>query len=229
MRRRINKHQENSEQTYRAIVDTAYRLYLQQGIEGTTIRQIADEIGTHRTTVYRYFRSQEEICFAISRERHTELLKRYDEALEPYLQRGTGWEKLCMVIRVGNRMAREYRELFRFYALFDSFLALRPNQERIGREVSDTFATDKYIQLKKRLIEEGIADGSVRDDIDPELASVTLRAMFVATWARVDMRYAVFKYLHGITEPEQVGDTASEIYLAGMRPVSSEIPGEALD
>lgn len=221
MRERINKHQEHSEQTYRAILETAYRLYLTNGIEGTTIQEIANEIGAHRTTVYRHFHSHEEICFAISRERHARLLERYDAELEPYLSVGTGWDKLCKVIEVGNRMAREHRDLFRFYALFDSFLALRPNQERVGRAVNATFATDKCVQLKKKLIEEGMRDGSVRDDIDPELASVTLRAMFVATWARVDMRYQVFKHFHGIAEPEQVGDTASRIYLDGMRPQKS--------
>lgn len=219
MRRRTNKHQEHSEQTYQAIIDTAYRLYLQKGIEGTTMQEIANEIGAHRTTVYRHFESHEDICFAISRQRHAVLLERYDAELEPYLHQGTAWNKLCMVIKLGNKMAREYRDLFRFYAIFDAFLALRPNQQHVGEEVNRTFVTDKYVALKKRLIEEGIADGSIRNDLDPELASVTLRAMFVATWARVDMRYTVFKHLHGIEEPEMVGETASEIYLAGMKAV----------
>lgn len=223
MRNRINKHQERSEHTYQAIVDTAYRLYLQKGIEGTTIQEIADKIGTHRTTVYRHFSCHEDICFAISRQQHAKLLERYDAELEPYLHEGTGWDKLCMVIKIGDKVAREYQDLFRFYAIFDAFLALRPNQAEMGRQVNQTFLTDKYIQLKKRLIEEGIADGSVRGDIDPVLASVTLRQMFVATWARVNMRYSMFKHLHGIAEPERVAETASDIYLAGMRSRSAGV------
>lgn len=217
MRNRTNKHQERSEQTYQLILDTAYRLYLEKGIETTTIQEIADEIGAHRTTVYRHFSSHEDICFAISQQRHTELLARYDAKLEPYLHQGNGWDKLCMVLKIGNEIAREYQDLFRFYAVFDAYLSFRPNQAHMGQLVNQTFSTDKYIELKKRLIEEGIADGSIRDDIDPLLASVTLRQIFVATWARVNMRYAMFQHLHGISEPELIGETASAIYLAGMR------------
>ncbi|HKK49700.1 MAG TPA: hypothetical protein VJ932_11430, partial [Alkalispirochaeta sp.] len=105
----------------------------------------------------------------------------------------------------------------------------RPNQAQMGQQVNRTFATDKYIALKKRLIEEGIADGSVRDDIDPQLASVTLREIFVATWARVNMRYEMFRHLHGISEPERVGETASSIYLAGMRSQNVNVHGTETD
>lgn len=219
MRNSVNKHQEHSEQTYRSILEVAYDLYLKKGIESTTIQEIAKEIGAHRTTVYRYFSNHEEICFAIAREKHTKMLERYDMELEPYLTQGTGWDKLAMVMKLGDKMAREYRDQFRFYAIFDAYLALRPNQASVGKELNSTFVTDKFILLKKRLIEEGIADGSIRDDLDPELASVTLRNMFVAIWARVDMRYNVFKFHYSIPNPEVIGDVASEIYLAGMRPV----------
>ena len=49
-----------------AILDAAETLFLQKGLENTTMGDIAKETGIHRATVYRYFSDRDPIAFEIA-------------------------------------------------------------------------------------------------------------------------------------------------------------------
>jgi len=49
-----------------AILNAAETLFLQKGLEGTTIGDIARETGIHRATLYRYFPDRDPIAFEIA-------------------------------------------------------------------------------------------------------------------------------------------------------------------
>ena len=49
-----------------AILDAAETLFLQKGLENTTMGDIARETGIHRATVYRYFSDRDPIAFEIA-------------------------------------------------------------------------------------------------------------------------------------------------------------------
>ncbi len=53
--------QARTEDTRRAILDTAMALYLSQGTENTTVSAIIDQAGLGRTTFYRYFRDGDDV------------------------------------------------------------------------------------------------------------------------------------------------------------------------
>lgn len=49
-----------------AILDAAEILFLQKGLENTTMGDIAEETGIHRATIYRYFPDRDPIAFEIA-------------------------------------------------------------------------------------------------------------------------------------------------------------------
>lgn len=49
-----------------AILDAAETLFLQKGLENTTMGDIAEETGIHRATLYRYFADRDPIAFEIA-------------------------------------------------------------------------------------------------------------------------------------------------------------------
>jgi AcrR family transcriptional regulator len=56
---------EQARQTRQRILDTAGRLFAEQGYEGTTLQQIADRMGVTKAAVYYYFHTKAEIFSAI--------------------------------------------------------------------------------------------------------------------------------------------------------------------
>ena len=53
--------QARTEDTRRAILDTAVALYLSQGTESTTVSAIIEKVGLGRTTFYRYFKDADDV------------------------------------------------------------------------------------------------------------------------------------------------------------------------
>ena len=227
MRASVNKHQQQSDQTCESILEAALELYLTNGIERTNITDIARAIGTHRATVYRYFRSHEEIGFALAERLVAPIVEAYYAELEPYLHTGTGWDKLCAAVLCTNHPAREHRREFRFFAIFDAYLALLPNQPEIGRKLIRVFGTDEFLALQRRLILEGQEDGSIRTDLDTDSVSLAIRTVFVGTWARIDLRYEVFRSQHSLEQPEIIADTACRLLLDGLRALPAARPTES--
>lgn len=218
MRGSPNKHQLQSDKTYRSIIDTAYRLYLENGIEATTIQRIAQEIGAHRTTVYRYFGSQVEIGFAVAEQLNGELLDRYFGGLERQMQdAGTAWDKLSAIIRVGNRMCRETPDAMKFFALFDAYLDILPDNARLGMEFNELLAETELITLMTELIEEGRQDGSIRSDVDPKLMAVALRQSFMTLWNRIVLWREGLSQAYDIANPEDLADVMLGSTLEGIR------------
>lgn len=52
----------------RAILDAAGALFLEQGYEGLSMRQVAERIGYSATTIYRHFEDKDDLLFAIVRD-----------------------------------------------------------------------------------------------------------------------------------------------------------------
>ena len=62
-----------------AIVSAAMRVFTQKGYEGATIREIVEESGYSRPTVYSYFNGKEELFTSIVEDACRELLPDFDD------------------------------------------------------------------------------------------------------------------------------------------------------
>jgi len=63
------------------ILDAALQLFAEHGSEGTSLQQVADRVGLHKSTLFHHFKSKEELAQEVFRGLGERLLKR----LEPIL------------------------------------------------------------------------------------------------------------------------------------------------
>jgi AcrR family transcriptional regulator len=65
----VTKRDQQAEERRRQLLDTALALFAQRGFENTTIKDLAEATGVAQGLVYHYFRSKDELLFAILEER----------------------------------------------------------------------------------------------------------------------------------------------------------------
>lgn len=156
-----NKH---PEQTVELILDTASRLFLQSGYERTTLQDIIDATHLSKGAIYHHFASKEAILIAV-----VDRIGEHNSAVlaEVRDRKGlTGAEKLKEVFRTSMRLSFQGNILHMLPFLIENpkFMALQM-QSILGEAAPD------YILP---ILNEGIADGSIRADHPEELSEVLL-------------------------------------------------------
>ncbi len=123
--------------TRSAIVESARRLFYEQGYDGTSFSDIVEASGLFRGNIYHYFRTKDEILKAVvdrHLEEYRELLARWDEdntdakaRLRAFVDMITGRkaevvEYGCPIGSLNTELAKDHRDLQEAArALFDLF------------------------------------------------------------------------------------------------------------
>ena len=156
-----NKH---PEQTVQLILDTAARLFAQQGYDQTSLQDIIDATHLSKGAIYHHFTSKLDILLRIADQIATVNADTLGEIRD---RKGlTGAEKLRELFRVAVLQDYQQQLLGLMPCLLDNpqFLAM------LVRSVLDD-AAPHYVQP---ILEEGVADGSIRTDSPRELAQALL-------------------------------------------------------
>jgi AcrR family transcriptional regulator len=70
------------------LIDTAYRLFNQFGYHATGIDRILAESGVSKATLYKYFRSKDELILTVLEQRHMQLMQHMKEKMAEALEQG---------------------------------------------------------------------------------------------------------------------------------------------
>lgn len=141
-----------------AIVDITRELFLEKGIAGTQMKDIALRAGIGRSSLYRHFESKETIAFEIA----TRILEKITEQLEAFEPSGqTGAQALRQMLERYVQLLLEHPRWVCFLDEFDQFFS---------DAYPDSRAAAEYILFNSRLsnakveaaLERGAADGSLR-------------------------------------------------------------------
>ncbi|MDE7243634.1 MAG: TetR/AcrR family transcriptional regulator [Oscillospiraceae bacterium] len=157
-----NKH---PEETVNRILDTAFRLFLENGYERTSIQDIVDNLGgLSKGAIYHHFNSKEDILAAvtdrITRESNQMLLDIRDRAGL------TGREKLKLIFKVAlDRPAQD-----QLFMVAPDFSRSPQMLYAVLRETIDDAAPHYILPI----IEQGIADGSIVTEYPAELAELLM-------------------------------------------------------
>ena len=182
-----------------AILDAAVALFGKMGYAGTTMRDIAREVGVLPGSLYAHISSKETLLDEIVEMGIESFL-----AIESRIpEKGTGAEKLRAAIKAHVAVAAIHpgRSLVVFHQW--RFLT-EPNLTRALNK------RRKYQQMFLRLIEEGIADGSFAPNVDTKVAVFTILGAlnWVPEWYSPRGHYG----------PEEIGERMADLLLQGMLP-----------
>lgn len=160
------------------LVEGARRRFAERGFQATSIRDIAKECGINSATIYSHFPSKAGL---------------YVEVVEPYLDAvrtafeaaartsGTGAERLERMIDASVEVQLQYRD--EYLSLLRDWQNVLADSEL--RPVVDRRQAGSECWLE--VIQDGIDDGSIRDDVTPREAQWVIANLSAAV---VDDRFA---------------------------------------
>lgn len=184
------------------ILAIAATLFAERGFKNTTVRDIADAAGILSGSLYHHFDSKEAIVDELLDTFQTELWKEYD-AIEASDM--TPRAKLEAVVRASfDAIDHHHSEV----AIFQNDAAHLVTFERFGYLAE---RNEKFERLWTGLLEDGVASGELRADLDVELVYRFLRdTVWVAVrWYRPG----------GDLSPSDVADQYLKILLEGLTPM----------
>lgn len=175
------------------VVKIAQDLFIDEGVAATSVNRIAKEAGLTPMSVYRYFGTKDGLVIAAWRDA---LAQFYEKFMERYARRSknlqTGFEKYvaCM-----EEYTNAYTEFPKWYAYTREMLSYAM-EENIETElnINDVFwqFTDREIPIPALVaLREGIADGSIRPDIDIHMIYHILVNAYTGTNIYDGTKYAI--------------------------------------
>ncbi len=181
------------------ILETAFTLFSERGIESVTVPEIAEVCGVGRATVYRYFATKMDLVVAVGTWKWEAYIDAHDVSLPPEtLESMTGAGLLRFYLDAFLDLYRNHRDILRFNYGFNSYLqhgAGSSEQKRPYMAVAGHLA-ERFHELYER----GRADGTLNTQIsEEEMFSSSFHIMLAAV-----TRYAVgLVYIpeHGV-DPE---------------------------
>jgi TetR/AcrR family transcriptional regulator, regulator of autoinduction and epiphytic fitness len=149
------------------IIHAARTRFLTEGVDGASLRRIADDAGTNIGMVYYYFPTKDDLFLAVVEEVYLSLLSDLERALAPTLP-------------VQDRLRELYQRLGALSA--DELLVLRivlrealASPARLARLI-DRFQRG-HLPLVVGLIRDGLATGLFNPDLSPALVMVAVMAI----------------------------------------------------
>jgi AcrR family transcriptional regulator len=148
-----------SEEKRRLILDAAVRVFARKGYHSSRVGDIAEEAGVAHGLLYHYFASKEEVLETVFRETWRDLLDAVREVEE---SGAPAREQLRQVAAILLRSWRRDPDLVRVLV---REVARSPQMQRQVEEIGHAFSA------LERIVVRGQADGELRADLDPRLAS----------------------------------------------------------
>jgi AcrR family transcriptional regulator len=187
------------ESTERRVVEGARRAIEAGGWQAATLTRIAEEAGLSRMTLHRRGLGREEIFALLARD--------YEDAFRAALwpavtARGTGAERLEATLVAVCEVTEDH---LAFLSALDEESDKRFFHESDG----EVRSREGYINPIERLLEDGIADGSIRPVEVEETATVLVNA--------VDRTYRHLRRAHD-WDTERSREVLIELVLRGLLP-----------
>lgn len=152
------------ERQRRRILEAAEELFDERGVDGVTMADITSASGLRASTIYQYFSNKDEIVWAILSELLEETSARAKKIIEGAT---TGLSKITGLLDfLADELSKNPAKV-RFVAQFDAMYGRNWPAERLL--TLEAQINPEGFRYFSKLIREGIADGSLRRDLDPDL------------------------------------------------------------
>jgi AcrR family transcriptional regulator len=182
------------------IVDTARRMFREEGYRGTTLEMVAAELGVTRAALYHWVANKETLLCEIHDEALDRLVERFQEIQEADLPPG---DKVAEAIRNHLMIVAENLDAIAVFFQDEASLPEEPAR-RIAKRKRE------YDHALETLVRAAQADGSVRADLDPRVTVEMLFGMCNSLYHWYDPT--------GRIRPKELADQVLEMVFSGLRP-----------
>jgi len=175
----------------RRILDAASKLFDERGIDRVTMAEITAASGVRASTMYQYFSNKDDIVWAIVGELLADATAHATKRMEGA---ATALAKITALFEFMGGELSENQAKVRFLAQFDALYARDWPAERLL--TLEAQINPQGFRNFGDLIREGITDGSLRPDLDPDLtmhavmnALIGAQRRLASLGERVEMEY----------------------------------------
>lgn len=197
----------------KTILEAAEKLFVQNGYEATGMDEICTLSSLSRRTVYSYFDSKQEILYAIMSEHLSSLEKEFET-----------------IIKDNADFTIRWKQIFSAKLSFDRNCAMdvKLMQSTGSKEIQkhmDSEALHEIVVIGQKIedllvgvMEQGVAEGIVRDDIHPVFAVSILTSGFDSLFQLVRSKGSYLKERCGMDE-EMMLETGFDQLMASIMKV----------
>lgn len=161
------------------ILKAAIRVFARKGFYATRVSEIAKAAGVADGTIYLYFKNKDDVLISLFEERIGRLIAELRAIAQGP---GTVAERLSRIIALQLGQMEGRRDLAEVVTV-----NLRQSTKLMKQYALPLFT--QYVQVMAGLIEEGQANGELRDDVQPVLIARALWGSMdgvLLTWAVAD-------------------------------------------
>ncbi len=153
------------ERQRRRILAAAQELFDLRGIDRVTMADIVSAAGIRASTLYEYFSNKDEIVWALLEQIITQGAAQVAEFVDAVT--GSALARITALLGAFEDELVHHPARVRFMAQFDAMYARDWSAERLIAVEDQLFPG--RLEVLAALIREGISDGSLRSDLDPDL------------------------------------------------------------
>ncbi|WP_020614085.1 TetR/AcrR family transcriptional regulator [Sediminispirochaeta bajacaliforniensis] len=191
------------------ILEAAKGLFLDKGYLHTTMLDIAERSELSRRTIYLYFRSKEEITFAVMVGSFGLLRDKLKEAVK----------KASTALGQLYRMKEAYFDFYRNH--FDDFYStlyfdLKLNTKNITTEDARTCFNiiTEIVQLLSDVLQRGMEDKTLRPIEKVDRTAFTMATIIMSTMQKAAIRKELLEYATDFTEEEIISEMFDLLFLS---------------
>lgn len=156
------RRQREKEQRSQDIIDAAEKVFFSKGYEKATMDEVAEEAELSKGTLYLYFKTKEDLYLAIAL-RGNAILRHL--ALQAIQDKQTGLDKIIAMTEAYFDFYNRYRNYFDAMHHLDT---TELTQEQMQQRHEAFQRSEGALLLLSDIVAEGIKDGSIRPDINPQ-------------------------------------------------------------
>lgn len=180
------------------MVQVAARLFSERGYHGTSIQHLATALGLQKGSLYSHIGSKEELLFDVVTDGADRFLERGEQVLE---MKAFAAVKLRRLLVAHVETAIEHLDAATVF--LNEWRYLSEDKRSIVQ-----MKRDRYENIVRKIIDEGIASGEFRDDANVRFAARLV--LSAGNWT-----YAWFKP-GGELGPAEIGERFADLLIRGL-------------
>lgn len=160
------------------IIEAAANIFMEKGYEAASIQDVADAVDILKGSLYYYIKSKDDLLYEVIQEVHLRGLANLDSQRD-----STDPPDVRLHTFVSRHLMFNAQHLAKMTVFFHDFRSLSPDRRELIVEERDQY--DRFI---RDIIDDGIAEGVFRSDVDSRLAAFSILGSmnWIYQWYRPD-------------------------------------------
>ena len=184
---------------YKQIIDAAVIVIAENGYHQAQVSKIAKQAGVADGTIYLYFKNKEDILISLFNEKMGYFIEKIQEEIA---DKKTAKEKLFTLVEKHFSMIAADKHL-----AIVTQIELRQSNKELRMKINEVLKD--YLVVVDNVLQEGINNGELRDNLDVRLARQMIFGTMdetITTWVMNDQKYDLTKlvpkvhdmFIHGL-------------------------------